>query len=66
MLPGSISQYIDTRKGYQETMPGSAWELFFHKKRALGFGGTVVHNHVFFGPHPVVGSCTTLSPTIAA
>jgi hypothetical protein len=58
--PGSISQFIDTRQGFQAADPNSEWAKYFHKKRALVIGDSVCHAHLFFSTHPIVGSrsCT--------
>lgn len=55
-LPGTLSEFVDTREDFRVTLPDSIWARFFHKKRAFVFGNRVRTNHVFFGPHPIVGS----------
>lgn len=53
-MPGAVSPLIDTRKGYLERDPESVWAHYYHKKRALVLGDTVVPLHVFFADTPVV------------
>jgi hypothetical protein len=55
-LPGTLSEFVDSREDYRSTMPGSIWAKFYHKKRAFVFGNRVRTNHIFFGKHPIVGS----------
>ena len=55
-LPGTLSPVVDTREGFRQADPGSAWARFYHKKRAFVFGRHVVNNHVFFGGEPIVAA----------
>ena len=55
-LPGTLSEFVDTREGFRKSLPGTIWANFYHKKRAYVFGNHVRSNHIFFGTHPIVGS----------
>jgi hypothetical protein len=55
-LPGTLSEFVDTRNDFRNLMPGTVWADFYHKKRAFVFGNRVRTNHTFFGTHPIVGS----------
>lgn len=58
-FPGCIAEFVDTRAGYREVAPDSPYAAYFHKKRSFVFGNEVVNNHIFFGPHPIVGAKTS-------
>ena len=62
--PVAAASFIDTRRGYVRTQPGSLWARFYHKKRAVVLGDVVRSRHVLFSRHPIVSLRTcTLSST---
>jgi hypothetical protein len=54
VCPGIVVPFVDTRSSYEESMPGTLWARFYHKKRAMIFGHIVKPNHVFFSNGPIV------------
>jgi len=58
--PIAAASFIDTRRGYATTRPGSLWSRFYHKKRSVVLGDVVRSRHVLFSRHPIVSmrTCT--------
>lgn len=62
-LPAVALQLIDVRKKWNEVAPDSVMARYYHKKRSMVYGDTVLNNHVFFSRSPIVGqsSCTFMA-----
>ena len=58
-VPGAVSPLLDTREGYRQVDPRSAYANFYHKKRTMVFGNHVCNNHLFFSEQPIVGCMTS-------
>lgn len=62
-FPAVALQLIDVRKRWREAAPDSVMARYYHKKRSMVYGDTVINNHVFFSRSPIVGqsSCTFMA-----
>lgn len=58
-IPGVASEFVDTRVGWAEERPGTAWSRAYHKKRLIVFGDEVQARNVFFSEGPIVGLATS-------
>jgi len=57
-LPAVALQLIDVRKKWREAAPDNVMARYYHKKRSMVYGDTVLNNHIFFSRSPIVGQST--------
>jgi hypothetical protein len=55
LFPGTVTPFVDTRKGYEKTAAGTIWAEYYHKKRQFVFGDIVLPVDLFFSSSPIVG-----------
>ncbi len=58
-FPAVALQLIDVRAKWRAVAPDSIMARYYHKKRSMVYGDTVINNHVFFSSTPIVGRTTS-------
>jgi hypothetical protein len=58
-FPAAVLEFVDTRESWRKADPESIYATYFHKKRSMVFGSTVINNHVYFASEPIVGKKTS-------
>ncbi len=53
-FPGTLVEFVDTRKDYKKINPGTVWSRLFHKKRSIVLGRKVDRRSVLFSTSPIV------------